>query len=602
MIKLLVKFGDESREVEFKEAEISIGRSTDNLIPLNDKKSSRKHAKIEKINDEYLVNDLGSGNGTKVNGKDVNTHVLCKGDEIAIGLTTIFVLALDTPAGRSVPAPVAAAPAAAVAAPPPPPPAAAAPAPEPAPSARNTERRSADSMDEARRKATRRAIARNSSSWVGTAASILVLLAIGAGGWWAYGKYEEESYRKDEAKRAAELKSTEPYRNAEAEYRKFQKTAEADPVEDSVIAQATSLAEQHGTLYPEFDTLLSKLKQRRAEQIGRDDFTSVDTRISTALRSQRFGDALNALKDLKAGTDGAGGLVAKVCDSINTEFKSVDDYGRKLADEKKYSIAADHYRLQAPKFKGTEHYRYLMYKPETLELLKKTETDTAAALANRPADAPKPAEPDTSLAKAEPEKPKEPAKPAPEPAKPAMTKEPEKPKPEMPKPAMPKEPEKPKPPPPPPPTKPKEPEKPKEEPKPAEPGAPFKKPDVLCDCKKIVKGVYCLKCDRMLAQEDMRNGVCKRCEEKPKKIDLCVKKYYMVDGQPDKRSEKPILYEGKLYDFAYEDKARITYYCDGCQETGDSSGEVKHKPDCASKNVIKVCSKSGAPPHGGEKK
>jgi hypothetical protein len=117
-----------------------------------------------------------------------------------------------------------------------------------------------------------------------------------------------------------------------------------------------------------------------------------------------------------------------------------------------------------------------------------------------------------------------------------------------------------------------------------------------------VKGVYCMKCDRMLAQEDMRNGVCKRCEEKPKKIDLCVKKYYMVDGQPDKRSEKPILYEGKLYDFAYEDKARITYYCEGCQETGDSSGEVKHKPDCATKNVIKVCSKSGTPPHGGEKK
>ena len=50
------------------------------------------------------------------------------------------------------------------------------------------------------------------------------------------------------------------------------------------------------------------------------------------------------------------------------------------------------------------------------------------------------------------------------------------------------------------------------------------------------------------------------------------------------------------------DKARITYYCDGCQETGDSSGEVKHKADCANKNVIKVCSKSGAPPHGGEKK
>src|SRR5436190_763926 len=604
MIKLLVKSGDESREVELTQSEISIGRSTDNLVPLNDKKSSRKHAKIEKVNDEYLVNDLGSGNGTMVNGKDVNTHVLCKGDEITIGLSTLFVLALDTPAGRSAPAaspPAAVAPvAAAVSAAPAPSPAAPA-APAPAPSARNTERRSAESMDEARRKITRRAIARNSSTWVGTAASILVLIAIGAGGWWAYGKYEEQKYRDEEARLQKLQKESEPYRLAEAAYRSFAKTAEADPVEDSIIAQATSLAEQHGALFPEFDTLLGKLKQRRAEQIGRDDFASVDARISSALRDYRFGDALQALKDLKASTDGgaSSGLVARVCDKINQEFKSVDDYGRKLADEKKWTIAADHYRLQAPKFKGTEHYRYLMYKPETLELVHKAETDMVTAKANRPAETPEPAEPDNSLAKAELEKPKETPKPAePEPAKPAaMPKEPEKPKP-----AMPKEPEKPKTPPPPPPPKPKEPEKPKEEPKPAEPGAPFKKPDVLCDCKKIVKGVYCLKCDRMLAQEDMRNGVCKRCEEKPKKIDLCVKKYYMVDGQPDKRSEKPILFEGKLYDFAYEDKARIVYFCEGCQDTADAQGEVKHKPDCASKNVIKVCSKSGAPPHGGEKK
>ncbi len=607
MIKLLVKCDGESREVEYTQAEISIGRSTDNVIPLNDKKSSRRHAKIEKVNDEYLINDLGSGNGTKVNGKDVNTHVLCKGDEITIGLTTLFVLALDTPAGRSAPAapPPAAVPAApvAVAAPAPAPAAAAAPAaPAPSPSARITERRSPESMDEARRKITRRAIARNSSTWVGTAASILVLIGIAAGGWWAYGKYEEQRYKEEEAKLLKAQKESEPYRVAEAEYRRFAKAAEADPVEDSIITEATSLAEKHGGLYPDFDTLLGKLKQRRAEQIGRDDFASVDARIGSALRDSRFGDALQALKDLKASTDGnaAGGLVSKVCDRINQEFKSVDDYGRKLADEKKWTIAADHYRLQAAKFKGTEHYRYMMYKPETLEQVRKAEADAVTAKANRPAEPAKPAEPDNSLAKAEPEKPK-PAEP--EPAKPAaMPKEPEKPKP-----AMPKEPEKPKmtpppPPPPPPPAKPKEPEKPKEDPKPAEPGAPFKKPDVLCDCKKIVKGVYCLKCDRMLAQEDMRNGVCKRCEEKPKKIDLCVKKYYMVDGQPDKRSEKPILYEGKLYDFAYEDKARITYYCDGCQETGDSSGEVKHKPDCASKNVIKVCSKSGAPPHGGEKK
>src|SRR3954462_9207591 len=116
MIKLLVKFGDESREVEIKETEISIGRSTDNVLPLQDKKSSRKHAKIERVGDEYRINDLGSGNGTKVNGKEVNTHVLAKGDEIAIGLTTMFVLSMDPPA-KAAPASAPAAPAVAAPAP-----------------------------------------------------------------------------------------------------------------------------------------------------------------------------------------------------------------------------------------------------------------------------------------------------------------------------------------------------------------------------------------------------------------------------------------------------------------------------------------------------
>src|SRR5262245_22808922 len=163
MIKLLVKFEGESREVEYNDAEITIGRATENALPIPDKKSSRKHAKIEKINGEYLLNDLGSGNGTKVNGKDVNTHVLSKGDEIGIGLTTIAVLALDTPAGRQAapPAAVAAAPAAVAA--PAPAPAAAAVASAP------TARADRESIEEARRKATRRALAKSGGGgWVGT--------------------------------------------------------------------------------------------------------------------------------------------------------------------------------------------------------------------------------------------------------------------------------------------------------------------------------------------------------------------------------------------------------------------------------------------------
>lgn len=595
MIKLLVKFGDESREVEIKETDISIGRSTDNVLPLADKKSSRKHARIERVGDEYRIHDLGSGNGTKVNGKDINTLVLAKGDEIAIGLTTMFVLSMDTPAKAAPASPPPAAPA----------PSEAALAVTAAASARIAPaERPAESMAEARRKPTRRGTyTRRSSNWAGTLVSVAVLAAIFGVGYHFYIKHEQEAVAKRDARLELERQGSAKVREAEAEFNKFKTRASADPVEDSIIAEATALAQTYGATVPAFDALVGELKQRRAVQIGRDDFATVDARVQGALRDRRFGDALDALKDMKASTDSSmsSGLVTKVCDSINVEFKSIDDYGRKLSDEKKYTMAADHYRLQAPRFKGTEHYKYLMYKPDTLELLRKTEAETATVKGNRPAE---PA--DTALAKAAAPAPKETAKPAepeaapaPVPAPAAMAKETPK---EMPKPApaMPKEMPKPAPkppPPPPPPAMPKEPEK-KEE------GAktPFKKPDVLCDCKKIAKGMFCAKCDRMLAIEDMRNGVCKRCEEKPKKIDLCVKRYFMVDGDPGSKSEKPILKDGKLYDFPYEDKARIVYLCEACGESNDSQYDVKHKPDCTNKTTLKVCTKSGTPPHGGDKK
>ncbi|HZE98378.1 MAG TPA: FHA domain-containing protein [Planctomycetota bacterium] len=598
MIKLLVKFADESREVEIQETQISIGRATDNVLPLGDKKSSRKHARIEKVGDEYRINDLGSGNGTKVNGKDVNTHVLVKGDEIAIGLTTLFVLGMDTPP-KVAPAP---SPALAVTV-------AANAGVAPATSRHEERPASSDGMGEARRKQTRRAVARSSSNWAGTLVSVVVLAGIVGVGYHFYQKNEKDQAAMREAKLTADLASTSKVREAEAEFNKFKLRAQADPVEDSVIAEAAALAQTYGALYPQFDQLVSQLKQRRAEQIGRDDFATVNARVQGALGERRFGDALEALKDLKPGTEPAlaGGLVMKVCDTINVEFKSIDDYGRKLADDKKYAMASDHYKLQSAKFKGTEHFKYLSYKPDNLAQLQKAEADTALVKGQpAPVEPPKPAEPvkpapDTSLAKAEPAMPKEPPKPEPAMPAPAMP-APAMPK-EMPKPppAMPKETPKPPPPPPPkpPPAMPKEPEK-KE--MPADNKGPFKKPDVLCDCKKIVKGVFCVKCDRLLAQEDMRNGVCKRCEEKPKKIDMCVKRYFMVDGDPDSKSEKPIIKEGKVYDFPYEDKARITYLCEACGETGDTQYDVKHKPDCASKATIKVCSKSGTPPHGGEKK
>ncbi len=65
--------------------ESSIGRSADNEIPVSHGSLSRRHARILYLDDRFVVNDLGSTNGTTVNGKRVTSRQLDEGDVIAIG-------------------------------------------------------------------------------------------------------------------------------------------------------------------------------------------------------------------------------------------------------------------------------------------------------------------------------------------------------------------------------------------------------------------------------------------------------------------------------------------------------------------------------------
>jgi pSer/pThr/pTyr-binding forkhead associated (FHA) protein len=64
---------------------LNIGRNTDSDILLDDITVSRKHAVIEKNNDKFILADLGSLNGSYVNGEIVNSTELRNGDKIQIG-------------------------------------------------------------------------------------------------------------------------------------------------------------------------------------------------------------------------------------------------------------------------------------------------------------------------------------------------------------------------------------------------------------------------------------------------------------------------------------------------------------------------------------
>jgi hypothetical protein len=64
---------------------IRIGRSPENDVTLSDSTVSRQHAEIVRDGDAWVVRDLGSSNGTKVNGAGVVEHMLADGDELRVG-------------------------------------------------------------------------------------------------------------------------------------------------------------------------------------------------------------------------------------------------------------------------------------------------------------------------------------------------------------------------------------------------------------------------------------------------------------------------------------------------------------------------------------
>lgn len=86
MAKLVLSMnGAVQGEYELNQERITIGRKPDNDIPIDNLAVSGKHALIITILDDSFLEDLGSTNGTYVNGKLVKKHALKNGDIIAIG-------------------------------------------------------------------------------------------------------------------------------------------------------------------------------------------------------------------------------------------------------------------------------------------------------------------------------------------------------------------------------------------------------------------------------------------------------------------------------------------------------------------------------------
>ncbi|HPG26525.1 MAG: FHA domain-containing protein [Spirochaetaceae bacterium] len=90
--------GFEGMTYDLVAEEVVIGRNPTTDITLLDEGISREHALILFDADApgYVIEDLQSTNGTKVNGKRVRSAPLSEGDEIQIGQTLFrFLLVKD---------------------------------------------------------------------------------------------------------------------------------------------------------------------------------------------------------------------------------------------------------------------------------------------------------------------------------------------------------------------------------------------------------------------------------------------------------------------------------------------------------------------------
>jgi diguanylate cyclase (GGDEF)-like protein len=82
---LLLDCGKVAKQVPLSKGRCVIGRAEDTDLTLSNNDVSRHHAAVSFEGGRYVIEDLTSTNGTFVNGRQIEQHVLNPGDEISIG-------------------------------------------------------------------------------------------------------------------------------------------------------------------------------------------------------------------------------------------------------------------------------------------------------------------------------------------------------------------------------------------------------------------------------------------------------------------------------------------------------------------------------------
>lgn len=93
--------GEGGEQVQIVKGETLVGRVPGNDLVLPDTYVSRQHARIQNVNGQFIVTDLGSSNGTYINGHRLSeAHALQPGEEIIFGRTPFIFRAVSPSAPR----------------------------------------------------------------------------------------------------------------------------------------------------------------------------------------------------------------------------------------------------------------------------------------------------------------------------------------------------------------------------------------------------------------------------------------------------------------------------------------------------------------------
>ncbi|MGO9924080.1 MAG: FHA domain-containing protein, partial [Isosphaeraceae bacterium] len=86
----VIQGADQGKRFEFKSSPVALGRENSNAIRLHDTEVSRRHAELRQEDEAYRIVDLGSANGTYVNGQLTDQGLLHSGDRLQLGQTVLL--------------------------------------------------------------------------------------------------------------------------------------------------------------------------------------------------------------------------------------------------------------------------------------------------------------------------------------------------------------------------------------------------------------------------------------------------------------------------------------------------------------------------------